>query len=130
MPYVYIPHALCMYCRHPNWRSRTMSTESNDTSETAFEFSLPEQWALHSAVRSHTKDALDESSRLPYPAVELAILGRIEDGEFTFTAFECRRLAALLSQYATHDQTPRIDHDPARAIAGQLRDHCQPPRHR
>jgi hypothetical protein len=100
-----------------------MSDGTNTAPESALEFSLAEQWALHSAVLDYLECALEEEVGSA-PAVELTILEKVESGEFRFTAFEYERLCVLLDDYATSDDTPDVDREPAAAVVERLARQC------
>ena len=100
-----------------------MSDGTNTAPESALEFSLAEQWALHSAVLDYLECALEDEAA-PDPAVELAILEKIESGAYRFTAFEYERLCVLLDEYASSDDTPDVDREPAAAVVETLARQC------
>lgn len=100
-----------------------MSDGTNTAPDSALEFSLAEQWALHGAVLDYVECALEDEAG-PGPAVELAVLEKIETGEFRFTAFEYERLCVLLDEYAVSEDTPDVDREPAAAVVETLTRRC------
>ncbi|MXR19269.1 DUF7853 family protein [Halobacterium bonnevillei] len=100
-----------------------MADGTTTAPESELEFSLAEQWALHSAVLDSLECALDAETG-PEPAVALAILEKAESDAFRFTAFEYERICVRLDDYASSDDTPNVDREPAAAIVERLARQC------
>lgn len=100
-----------------------MPDGTNTPHESALDFSCAEQWSLHSAVLDFVERALEDADA-PAPVVELDVLEDIETGEFRFTDVEYERLCAILEAYATDEDTPDVDRDPALAVVEQIYRAC------
>lgn len=88
-----------------------MQGHTRDAAETTIELTHEEQWALHRALTDYAQVALREDTELPLPTVELALVEKIEDGEFTFTPFELSRLRYQAAFHAAREDEPPRDRD-------------------
>ncbi|ADQ68946.1 hypothetical protein C499_06820 [Halogeometricum borinquense DSM 11551] len=97
-----------------------MSTGTNTAPASKFEFTLEEQWAIHQAFLDYVEVAMRDDTDLPKPTVEIVILEKLEDGNFSFTAFELERLRYECDHHAESEYTPEIDREPARTVVEKI----------
>lgn len=97
-----------------------MASTTNEAPETDLDLTLEEQWAVHQALTDYVEIATREEVDLPNPAVEIALLEKIEAGKFSFTAFELDRLRFECESHAQSEYAPPEDRDPARAVVNQI----------
>lgn len=107
-----------------------MPLETNTAPTTEFEFTLEEQWAIYQAFFDHIEVAIRDETELPKPVIELAILEKIENGEFAFTSFELDRLRYECDFHAESAYTPEIDREPARSVVEKIDSRCRAQRGR
>lgn len=101
-----------------------MSIGTNPTPTSAFDFSLEEQWAVHAAILAYIERSAGDGSELAEHAVEVAILEKIEAGEFEFTAFELDRIRYECAYHADSEMAPLIDREPAMAVVEKIDRRC------
>ena len=102
-----------------------MSVGTNTAPTSEFELTLKEQWAIHQAFLDYVEVAVRDDTDLPQPTVEITILEKIEDGDFTFTAFELDRLRYECNHHATSDHAPKTDREPARSVVEKVDRRCR-----
>lgn len=102
-----------------------MSVGTNTAPASEFEFTLEEQWAIHQAFLDYIEVAVRDDTDVPKPTLEITILEKIEDGDFTFTAFEMDRLRYECDFHATSEYAPDIDREPARSVVEKIDRRCR-----
>lgn len=102
-----------------------MSIETSSAPTSEFEFTLKEQWAIHQAFLDHIEIATGDDTDLPPPTVEITILEKIEDGDFSFTAFEVDRLRYECDHHASSEYALDRDREPARSVVDKIDSRCQ-----
>lgn len=98
-----------------------MSVGTSSAPAPEFEFTLKEQWAIHQAFLDYIEVATRDDTDLPQPTIEITILEKIEDGDFSFTAFELDRLRYECDHHATSEYAPDRDREPARSVVEKNR---------
>lgn len=101
-----------------------MSTGADTAPDSEVEFTLEEQWAIHQAFLNYVEMAVQDDTDLSQPAVEIAILEKIEDGDFAFTEFELDRLRYECAHHATSESAPEIDRESARSVVEKIDRRC------
>lgn len=102
-----------------------MSVETSSAPASEFEFTLKEQWAISQAFLDYIEVATRDDTDLPQPIVEITILEKIEDGDFSFTTFEVDRLRYECAHHATSEHAPERDREPARSVVEKIDSRCQ-----
>lgn len=102
-----------------------MSVGTNSAPASEFEFTLKEQWAMHQAFLDYIEVATRDDTDLPEPTIEIAILEKIEDGDFSFTAFEVDRLRYECDHHATSEHALDRDRAPARSVVEKIDSRCR-----
>lgn len=91
---------------------------------TEIDLGFDEQWAVHGALTDYADVASRDDTDLPQPTVELALVEKIEDGEFTFTAYELDRLRYQCEFHAERVETGERDRTALRSVVERIDRRC------
>lgn len=97
-----------------------MSVDTNTAPTFVFTFTLEEQWAIHQAFLDYVEVAVRDDTDLPQPTVEITILEKIEDGDFTFTSFELDRIRYECDHHMRSVYAPDVDREPANSVVEKI----------
>jgi len=97
-----------------------MPPVTHNTPTAEIDLTLEEQWVVHVALLEYVEVVMQPESQASPPALELDLLGKIEAGDFVFSAFELERLLQECNYYAGSEHIPSGDRLPTHRVIEKI----------